>query len=492
MSLKELLRVKASAESILKHQQRLLQQQTSSLSKAHMESILHTGYGITGYDNLMQQAYGEGSTQYKTFKETEQQHKETYEINRKMLYLPFDKMDKRLEKIKPASGDALYDKKLKVYEIMEKEIQKQKTKASIDPAEFVEQWFKENMPSTLSLTQRLLLRKELQKDKGIPSYSQRLLTNSERDTFLKRFKSDDPIELKKALDDLTSLKHEDYAIGNDILCELQHDAKELTPFVKGYMEQGVLNPKLADKFLDMIPLRKQLFSSITREEKKDLETKIQNNSDFKRWKTSFTTEQTHNLQKVENKYTQVLNLSRFYELEHNITGSVAVKRAIKELITEPYIYTTKDMYIPAQILNNGEIEQLNRTRVLNSLVECREAIINRKLPFDELSSFGQLPAKNIEDIEPLIDKYKKEVAERGEILPEKKTDFIQDLRETALKLRQNLLEYGQFRLSPDERSVYFTVQFEDGTTQPLMANKNEILMFPLSKLNKTKEELSYD
>jgi hypothetical protein len=53
------------------------------------------------------------------------------------------------------------------------------------------------------------------------------------------------------------------------------------------------------------------------------------------------------------------------------------------------------------------------------------------------------------------------------------------LQEEARRHSENLLREGRFRLSPNQRQVYYTVRMEDGSDQVLLKNPQEILFFPL-------------
>ena len=100
---------------------------------------------------------------------------------------------KILQQIAPKAGDHDYNKKEQLYHTLARHYQEQLKLSQKDPAKFVEDLYVEEIPKEIPLTTRLLLRKQLQEQKGIPSYNQRYLMESEKNDYLQRLQSQDPI-----------------------------------------------------------------------------------------------------------------------------------------------------------------------------------------------------------------------------------------------------------------------------------------------------------
>ncbi len=102
---------------------------------------------------------------------------------------------------------------------------------------------------------------------------------------------------------------------------------------------------------------------------------------------------------------------------------------------------------------NGNRVTLDESQVNRHLLEIRKNLVDDNIPsqtglFDFASTFGSVPDNP-------------------------------KLQEEAKRQSQHLLREGRFRLSPNQRQVYYTVRMEDGSEQVLLKNPREILFFPL-------------
>ncbi|MCC8372031.1 MAG: hypothetical protein LN568_04765 [Rickettsia endosymbiont of Pseudomimeciton antennatum] len=167
LSLEQRIKLEGQANNLLHHQQLMRQHQLSSLTNAHLHSILNTGKGVDGVENLLQASFNVddprlldylhkskiveeflGETKPSTaayidvreerrrvsttksptrltyagsllqFRTQEALYKQAFIVSQQLKYLPFNQCQEILQQIAPKSGDVDYDKKEQIYHIL--------------------------------------------------------------------------------------------------------------------------------------------------------------------------------------------------------------------------------------------------------------------------------------------------------------------------------------------------------------------------------------
>ena len=286
-----------------------------------------------------------------------------------------------------------------------------------------------------------------------------LKTRSEKNDYLQRLQSQDPMIIKEQLDNIIAIgKSGDQIssqIGHDIINEILVDEKQQDsqlPALSHLYIDAYLHERhgLARALSQAISNQGQLFGEFANESKRIIKRTIEEDRQVKACKNSMLMGQSDNLTEVKLMEQGILSLARFYELDKHLKPKEATELAIKELITKSYIKPLGDLMIPATIVENGELIQLDVDNLNYNLNKLRRDLINGKVPYGQVESFGF----NYTDGNQ---KYLKE-----EI--------------------QEILRNGQFKLTKDKKSLYFSYVDETGE-HPLFMLPDIMFTIPLILLN---------
>jgi len=471
------IKLEGRAENMLQHQRAMLQNQIKSLAGSHFSAILKTGSGIEGFKQLAANSLDEAV--YRQLEQREQLYNQAYLISEQLKHAPFLDGAAILKKIKPdiedfkrtalgngdlESGDPTNNnnnflEKEQLYNILQKQFQQQLKEVKDDPAKFVEGLFVDDIPEQMPLMQRLLLRKQLQTQKGIPADMQQYLTADEQEEYLRKLQSDDANVVKSRLDAIMAIGIEgngqanNYQIGLELLAEITGEQKLSIP-VHFYAENHLYannnrtRRDLANMFAQIIPERQRLFSSADNAEKKELEEAISNNKIFKEWQHEVTFQQPYNEKNVQTMKEGLRELSRFYQTSPKMPLGQAVTKATTQMIKGCYMQPVTGLYVPREIIADGAIHNLEEEYIADSLNYLQSSILKGRIAYNAISSFGH--------------------------------DYNQEL--AAEKIQQALKE-GRWFLSPDQKEVYYAYPMADGSYQALMIKEHEKLTFNLIDLN---------
>jgi hypothetical protein len=280
---------------------------------------------------------------------------------------------------------------------------------------------------------------------------------------LASLESDNPLQVEAAVKSLLSLEDSERAVGKEVLEELLADKQDLSVLVSLYAEQALKGNDLAPTLLKMVPIQKQLFSSISSAESKELKKQVAAHPDVAAFKNALSHGQPHHVPMVNQRIEGVRHLARFYQVDRGEDVDAAVAHAVNGLINTEFITpirassylwnpdTTQEggLKVPKVIIVEGKKVNLDESQVNQHLLDIRKNLVDGKVPFDFSGTFGEVP-----DDPTLL--------------------------EEAKFHSQNLLREGRFRLSPNQKEVYYAVRMQDGSEQPLLKNAQEILFFPLT------------
>lgn len=458
-----------TAKTLAHQAQVQLQHQVSSVSRSHFDSLLHTGKGLPGFEGQVKRAYGENSPQYHEFQSKHDLYQKASVAMQSLNKGSLSDGAALVQSLQPEGGDPEFSQKLKMAHVLEQQLNHQVSEAKRDPAAFVEKTFAEEIPEHIPFLKRLALRKSLQTQKGIPGYAQKYLIKEEKEKFLASLESDNPHQVERAVKSLLSLEDHERAIGKEVLQEVIANKEDLSLLVGLYAEQALKEGDIAPTLLKMIPLQKQLFSSISSGDARELEKEVAGHADVIAFKNALTHGQPHQVPAANQRIQGVLHLARFYQIDRGEDKASAVNHAVKDLIGNEFITPIKassfllderrtqedGLKVPKTILVEGRKVNLDESQVNQHLLEIRKNLVEGNIPFDFENTFGAVPA--------------------GVDLRHNPT-----LMEEAKWQSQNLLREGHFRLAPNGRDVYYSVRMQDGSEQVLLKNPQEILFFPLT------------
>ncbi|BFD46741.1 MAG: hypothetical protein DMENIID0002_13870 [Rickettsia endosymbiont of Sergentomyia squamirostris] len=455
-------------QSVYEQQQLLRQHQLSSLINADLHSILNTGERVKGIENLLQASFNAGDPQLLQFRAKEALYKQAFVISQQIKHLPFNQGQEILQQIAPKGGDVDYDKKEKLYHILAEQFNKQLKLAQTDPARLAEE--NGEIPKDMALFQRYLLRKQLQEQKGIPSYAQRYLMESERTEFLKKIQGKDVNQIKQAIDSIISLRDDDTEGGEqyglEIMDEILRGKEDLECLTQFYAENRLYNRKTASAFIQMIALVNELSVKsqplFIGHETTEFNKEIDKNDIFERWGKDLAKTDIQNKTKINQTRQAIKYLAKYYQHTEDLYIDKAVKKATTKLISEVDM-RINNMQIPRQVVAQRMIHDLNADNIEASLVEIQLAIINGSIACDYGSVVAEGNGRNT-------------------------TDNINDPTgqyTAAAKVRESL-QQGKWQLTSDKKSVYYTFPTKDGRYLPVMAKDGKILKFDLLELNSPK------
>ncbi|WP_250311762.1 hypothetical protein [Rickettsia endosymbiont of Oedothorax gibbosus] len=146
LSLEQRIKLEGQANNLLHHQQLLRQHQLSSLTNAHLHSILNTGEGIKGFENLLQASFNAGDPRLQQFIAQEALYNQAFVISEQMKNLPFNQCQEILQQIAPKGGDVDYDKKEQIYHILAEKFNRQSKLVQTDPVRLIEELYADIIP----------------------------------------------------------------------------------------------------------------------------------------------------------------------------------------------------------------------------------------------------------------------------------------------------------------------------------------------------------
>ncbi|MCC8483404.1 MAG: hypothetical protein LN561_02420 [Rickettsia endosymbiont of Labidopullus appendiculatus] len=394
-------------------------------------------------------------------------YKQAFIVSQQLKYLPFNQCQEILQQIAPKSGDVDYDKKEQIYHILLEQFNKQLKLAQTDPARLVEE--NGEIPKDMPLLQRLLLRKQLQEQKGIPSYDQRYLMNKERDEYLKKIETKDVNQIKQVTDSIISLRDDDTGGGEqyglEIMDEILRGKGDLECLTQFYAENRLYDRKTASAFMQMIALVNELSLKsqplFINHEMTEFNKEIDKNDILKQWSKDLAKTDIQNEIEINQTRQAIKYLAKYYQRTEDLPIDKAVKKATQELISKVYMrLDSKNIIIPRQVVAQRMIIDLNADYIESSLAELQLAIISGNIACD----YGTIVAKGsgshiIDNINDPTGQY------------------------AAVKVRESL-QQGRWKLTPDKKSVYYTFLTKDGQYMPVMTEDGNILKFDLIELNK--------
>ncbi|WP_375330751.1 hypothetical protein [Candidatus Tisiphia endosymbiont of Oplodontha viridula] len=466
LSFEQRLKLEHQANNLLHHQQLLRQHQLSSLINADLHSILNTGERVKGIENLLQASFNAGDPRLLQFRSQEALYKQAFVISQQIKHLPFNQGQEILQQIAPKGGDSDYDKKERLYHILVEQFNKQLKLAQTDPARLAEE--NGEIPKDIPLLQRLLLRKQLQQQKGIPSYDQRYLMNKERDEYLKKIETKDVNQIQQTTDSIISLRDDEGSsnqYGLEILEEILRDKGDLGLLTRLYAENRLYDRKTASAFIQMIVLANELSLKsqplFTNHEITEFNKEMKDNGIFRQWSSDLVRSNIQNETEINQIRQGIKYLAKYYQHTEDLDIDKAVKKATTKLISEVDMrLDSKNLQIPRQIIVRGMIIDLNADYIESSLAELQHGLINGTIEYDYITSFRDSRRNNIIDnINDPIGQY------------------------AAAAIIRECLQQGKWKLTPDKKSVYYTFPTKDGQYLPVMAGVGKILKFDLSELN---------
>ena len=441
------------ATTLIRHQQHAQQSSLKNITQSHFDSLMATGQGIEGIENMVQNTYGKDSEVTKDFIHKHNLYQYAGTVKVQLKNISFEDGAKAIEAMVPQPGDLDFSMKQKVVKTLMDDLDTQKKQAKDDPAAYVEGIFGVDRPQdeALSFPEKLRLRKIWQEQKGIPAYAQKVLTKEDKKVFLKSFETSDPVQLEQAMQQLLALGDDSMGVGNVVLQELAQDQKSLPILTNLYVKSSLLKQDIKDSILKMIPIQKQLFSSQSTEEQKMMKKELESNSDLRKYYDNRIKGQPQNVPQVEMMKKGVRLLARFYQLERGLDMGDAVEQAVKDLIVDTTITPRNELTIPKKIIQDNKVVELDEDKMKGGLVQLRRHLIQELDSFDSIATFGWVPNNPI-------------------------------LQGEAKSRQREILEDGQFRLSPDERFLYYAIAPKNGVERPLMASSTQVWSIPVGQV----------
>ncbi|WP_425363415.1 hypothetical protein [Candidatus Tisiphia endosymbiont of Hybos culiciformis] len=469
LSLEQRIKLEGQANNLIHHQQLLRQHQLSSLIDAHLASLLATGKGIDGIENLLQASFNAGDPRLLQFRTQEALYKQAFIISEQIKRLPFNQGQEILQQIAPKGGDSDYNNKERIYHILTEQFNKQLKLAKTDPARLFEELHADIIPKDMPLSQRYLLRKKWQEQKGIPSYDQRYLMESERAEFLKKLQSKDVNQIQQTTDSIISLRDDEgiNQYGLEIMDEILRGKGDLECLTQFYAESRLYNRKTASAFIQMIALVNELSVKsqplFISHETTEFNKEIENNGIFKQWGKDLAKTDIQNETEINQTRQAIKYLAKYYQRTEDLSIAKAVKKATTKLISEVYMrIDSKNLQIPRQVIAQRMIHDLNADNIEASLVEIQLAIINGSIACDYGTIVAEGNGRNtIDNINDPTGQY------------------------AAARVRE-CLQQGRWKLTADKKNVYYTFPTKDGQYLPVMTKDGNILKFDLLELNNPK------
>ena len=417
------------------------------MAESSLQSLIDTGKGIDGFSEAAERNYT--PEQFAEFKAMEQLHLDTHDGLTEIKDVKIQDIGKVIERLLPKSGDENYAKKMQLFDMVSKEVSQKMKLAREDAAAFVEKDHGEELEKVTNLVERLKLRKEIQARRGLEAYQQQYLTKSEVASYSEKFAVDDVNLIRENCDNLLSLG----GIGHELVKEIlsaKGNATISLP-VQKYMElKAKGDDNAANVFLKMVPLQKEMFSSVSNDSKKLYDNLLENNGMLKDWYEAMIDNQPHHLEVAEKMVSSVRLMARFYELTQHKTAKDAVKLAVENLIEEKYHNLGNYLFIPKVYHQGDQQVYLDKPTIIQNLSILKNTLSNLEYRFDYEHSFG-ISADKLSDVE------KKSI--------------------------QAVISDGRFKMMPDNQHVYFEYRDKYGLPHALMKDSQNKVTFDLMNLN---------
>jgi hypothetical protein len=278
----------------------------------------------------------------------------------------------------------------------------------------------------------------------------------ERSDYLARLQLPDAGEIKKQLDNISAIGDDNYQLGDQLLDEILQAEKgeagrrlsALTHlYVTSYLRKD--NDLMHDT-ARAIAEQGQLFGEFSDNDKWTIKKAIKDSSIMEDFIYRMLEGTPDNAALVEQTKESILNLARFYQYQRHLEPTKATKQAIEQLVAKSYIKPINNLYLPAKIIEDGRLVELNSEYLNYNMNKLRADLINDKVAYDKMHSFG---AGYPDERQLVLDKRIKE-----------------------------LLRDGQFKLTPDQKYIYF-IYFDEHGVHNLLAGSDTIWHVPLIELN---------
>jgi hypothetical protein len=448
---KALIKLERYAASAINHENAKNISEFRQLAKIHFDNILAHGKGIDGIEEKLSVMPVNVKDEFLLNQEL---HLMAHDKLEQVKYAPLAEYARLLgnfANIKP--GEVGYVEEQKLNNIIATEINKQQKLAKEDPAKFVEELFVSELEGVTELSERIIDRIELQKQKGIPSYRQKMLTNEEREEFKLSLDSREPKLIQSNLDNLLKVEFNHQHLGHKIVEEILHNSK-LPALNHFYIDANLYSRGNLKNDLARAMASNQALGEMSKKDEEAIQNRI--NEKLKDWQSAMLAGNTDRGPDVMTMKTGLLELARFYQFEKHLSTKEATDLAIDNLFNASYIAPYRDwrhgrFYIPKSVIDDNKIVGIDADSANYALGNLRANIIRQNIEYDPINSFGK-------------EYYK------GEVL---------DLKAVNTALRE-----GAFRLGKDKNSIYYVYFDSEGTEQPLLKSANEILTIDLLELNK--------
>lgn len=434
------------AQHLIEHQENLQQAKFKKLVPYHFENVLSTGKGIEGVSEFL-------SKKDPYFVLQEAEYKKAHALLEKINSLPINEWGETLKDLAPQGVKPYFQGNHKSLQIVAEVLKQKMLLAQNDPALLIEEENASLLDNVSNLTERFLMREHLQKKKGIKNT--KLLTSNERESYANELNeiinSDnaDPQTLQAKLQGLLGIAENDAGLSLRITDEVLN-CKEMDPMTFAYCHNFIQGNKISDDILRCLSMKKRLFSELSKENIKKLNTEIEENSDFEKYAKSMLQCAPENFaDEISKTKSAIKNLARYYQLSADLSISKSVQKACKSLIADNYVKPLPNLIIPSKIIEEGKLIQIDKDAINNALCVLRSAIINGKIEYDSDVTFGLTP-KGLE----------KEINQR----------------------KKAVLMDGKFVLSNDKKHLYFMYQV-DGSYRYVMKNGQDPIAFKISELN---------
>jgi hypothetical protein len=282
----------------------------------------------------------------------------------------------------------------------------------------------------------------------------------EREDYLARLQLPDANEIKRQLDNISSIGGDSFNLGNQLLDEILQaekgkDGRRLSAltnlYVTAYFHKD--NDLMYDA-ARAIAQQGQLFGEFASDDEKIIKNTIRDSGIMQDFEHLMLHGTPDNAMAVEQLKENVLNLARFYQHQKLLKPAKATEQAIERLVTKNYIKPIDDLYLPARIMEDGRQVELNSDYLNYNLNRLRADLIHDRLPmemaYDKTHAFG---LQYNDERQLVLDKRIKEV-----------------------------LRLGQFKLTPDQKYIYFIYYDEHGEHNLLTAG-GDIWHVSLTSLN---------
>ena len=417
----------------------------NKLSEIHFKNILTRGKGIEGIEDKLSSLPTEAVLE---FAAKEQMHINAYAVLERVKYAPLSAGKSELAKLTPNPEDENYEVQLKLYGLVATKINEQKNLAKADPALFVEKLFVDEIDEALPLPEKINKRLNLQTQKAIPVYLQKMLTEEEREGFASMLDSRDANIIRANLNSILSIESEYESLGHGIVEEILRDNKKLPVLTHFYIDANLYNRGNLKNDLARAMASNQAIGEMSNKDQEEIKKRIDEHISL--WRESILAGQADNAPEVLMMQAGLLELARFYQFDKHMSIKEATDTAINNLFEASYIAPYRDwnhgkFYVPRTIIKDKEIIELDEEKINYGLTKLRSDLIKDRIEYDKYTTFSK-------DHEPFPEELEKSL--RG----------------------------GTFRLSKDKKSVYY-VYFGNKGEQPLMKSTEEILTWDLLDFN---------